>query len=64
MKKEIRIGIFLLAAYLIITRFTTIPVLFSGGIFGLAICHFIMGMLPERWHSSIQSFKVKLFRLK
>ena len=60
MRKELFVGIFAQAVYIILSRFFNVPALFLGFLQGLAICFIIIGILPQgpylklkRWKRSI-----------
>lgn len=59
MRKELLIGIFAQAVYIILSRFFNAPDLFLGFLQGLAVCFIIIGILPQEFYSKLKKWKEK-----
>ncbi|MDL2233529.1 hypothetical protein LJC63_08150 [Ruminococcaceae bacterium OttesenSCG-928-L11] len=56
-RKESYIGIGLLAAYLLLMRFTPLPDIFLAILLGLGLCAIVIGILPEHIYEKIKLLK-------
>ncbi|WP_129724253.1 hypothetical protein [Xylanivirga thermophila] len=57
MRKELFIGIFAQAIYIVLSRFFNAPELFLGFLQGLAVCFIIIGILPRESYSKLKEWK-------
>jgi uncharacterized membrane protein YedE/YeeE len=57
MKVELMIGLFSIALYLVLMRFTKVSALVLGLLIGVGLCFLIIGMLPVAAYDKIKEFK-------
>lgn len=61
MRKELKIGLLLLALTLTVKQFTLLPEAVTGFLLGLAICFEVVGVLPENVYRKLKRMKRSLF---
>jgi multisubunit Na+/H+ antiporter MnhE subunit len=59
MKKETRLSMLVLAAFLIANQIFDMPHLLLGILVGVCLCFMIIGLLPEKYYDTIKQFKRK-----
>jgi hypothetical protein len=61
-RKELSLGLGFLALYFILSRFSSLPSFFLGGLMGLSLCLMLVGALPDKVYQRLKDRKKKLFR--
>ena len=61
MRKELKIGLLVLALTLTVRQFTLLPEAVTGFLLGLAICFEAVGALPEKRYRKLKRVKRSLF---
>lgn len=62
LRKELKIGILVYAAALLLKQFFNVPEIIAGALLGFAICFELIGILPESRYQKLKAFKRKIFR--
>lgn len=62
MRRELQIGLLAGVLYIILNRFTSTPDLFLGLLMGLALCLYIVGLLPEKIYTRLKAWKKALIK--
>lgn len=57
MRNELKIGLGLNTATLVLRQFFNVPELLLGFLFGLAIAYLVVGALPEKSYLALKQFK-------
>lgn len=62
MRKELRTGLILFAAAMVLKQFDVLPEFLYGGLLGLSICFELIGVLSEERYRRLKSWKKNLFK--
>lgn len=61
MRKELRIGLLLFAAAMVLKNFDILPEFLHGALLGLAICFELIGALSEEKYRRLKAWKRSIF---
>ena len=64
MRKGLQISILVGGVYIVLNRFTNTPDLFLGLLMGLALCFYIVGLLPDKTYSRLKAWKKVVIKQK
>ena len=62
MRKELQIGLLINALFLVLNRFTEIPHLILGIIFGVGVSLMLVGSLSDKRYTALIGWKRSLFK--
>jgi Na+-transporting NADH:ubiquinone oxidoreductase subunit NqrB len=62
MKSETRLGMVVLAVFLVANQLLKMPHFLLGLLIGVAICFIILGNLPKKQYNVINTFKQKIYK--
>ena len=62
MRNELKIGVGIFVAFLLLNRYTETPAVVLGVMLGIALAFEIIGVMPEKAYKSFKSWKTRVFR--